>query len=95
MQNNLSLDKDPEDSPLGQELMQFYHEMTDYHGHCAFLLDAVTSMLLARAEVDNLTLEGLHSLSWAMRHKAGELAETYKHLHERIRRKEASYEKFH
>lgn len=88
-------DSADEDLPLSIELLNLYEEFVEHHSNCTFLFDAVTCMLNSNTEMDPVAVEGLSSLSWQMRRKAGELKEEFKRLHQKSRELEAICKRLH
>lgn len=84
-----------ENSPLSIELLDLYEEFSELHSNCAFLFDAVTCMLKGNTEIDSVAIEGLSSLSWQLKRKAGELKEEFQRLHFKSRKLEAVCKKLH
>lgn len=84
-----------EDVPLSVELLNLYEEFVELHSNCSFLFDAVSCMLKSNIDIDPVAAEGLSSLSWQMKRKAGELKEELKRLHQKSREFEATCKKLH
>lgn len=84
-----------DNSLLSAELLDFYDEFVDFHNSCSFLLDAATTLFLSNTDIDRVSAEGLSSLAWQMKRKAGELKEAFKLLHEKSLRVEAACKQMH
>lgn len=84
-----------DDASLSADLLNLYDEFVDFHNNCSFLLDATSTLFLSNTDIDRVSAEGLSSLSWQMKRKAGELKEAFKQLHEKSRRVEAACKNVH
>ena len=80
MSNRLHADTE---TSLSTEWVTFCDEFHDFHNHCAFLLDAVCSMLLSKRELDSATLKGIDAYSYQMKQRAGYLKDQLEHIHNR------------
>lgn len=70
-----------ENRRLTADLCNFHNEFVDFHDHCAFMLDALTSMLLDDTSLDSNAMSALNSLAWQARRKANKLKEEFIRIH--------------
>lgn len=80
MSNRLHADTE---TSLSTEWVAFCDEFDDFHNHFAFLLDAVSSMLLSKRDLDSITLKGIDAYSYQMKQRAGDLKDQLEHIHNR------------
>lgn len=74
-----NLNSDDVDPTL--DVLKFYNELVNFHDHCSFMLEALTSMLFNNTQLDHTNMPGLYSLSSNTRRKANELREEFIRLH--------------
>jgi hypothetical protein len=72
--------RSPAPYSLHMDLVNLYDDFVEFHDTCSFFCDALSTMLTARTEFNQSTLEGIRDFSDYLAHKGAEMKERFRQV---------------